>query len=41
VDGQKFHRVRVGLYATMEQAEQARREFETGEFPSCFVVARD
>ena len=41
VDGQKFYRVRVGLYKTMADAEVARREFERGEFPSCFVVARD
>lgn len=41
VDGQKFYRVRVGLYKTMADAEAARREFERGEFPSCFVVARD
>ncbi len=41
VDGQKFHRVRVGLYKTMEAAEQARRAFEGQEFPSCFVVAKD
>lgn len=41
VDGQKFHRVRVGLYKTMADAEQARRAFERGEFPNCFVVAKD
>lgn len=41
VDGQRFFRVRVGLYKTMELAEQARNEFEKGEFPRCFVVARD
>jgi len=41
VDGQKFHRVRVGLYKTMAEAEQACREFERGEFPRCFVVAKD
>lgn len=41
VDGQKFHRVRVGLYKTMAEAEQACNEFERGEFPNCFVVAKD
>jgi rare lipoprotein A len=41
VDGQKFYRVRAGLYQTMAEAEAARRNFESGEFPSCFVVARD
>ena len=41
VDGQKFHRVRVGLYKTMADAEQSRRDFERGEFPNGFVVAKD
>jgi len=41
VDEQKFYRVRVGLYRTMELAEQARNEFEKSEFPRCFVVAKD
>jgi rare lipoprotein A len=41
VDGKKFHRVRAGLYKTMVEAERARAGFEKGEFPRCFVVAKD
>lgn len=41
VSGQKFHRVRVGLYATMAEAEQARVEFEGKGFRNSFVVAKD
>ncbi|MCM2265333.1 MAG: SPOR domain-containing protein [Desulfuromonadales bacterium] len=41
VSGQKFHRVRAGLYKTMAEAEQARIAFEGKGFRNSFVVARD
>ena len=41
VAGQKFHRVRVGLYPAMAAAEQAALEFEAKGFRNSFVVARD
>jgi rare lipoprotein A len=41
VAGQKYHRVRVGLYQTMAAAVQAESEFEGKGFRNCFVVARD
>lgn len=41
VAGQKYHRVRVGLYRTMAAAVQAESEFEGKGFRNSFVVARD
>lgn len=41
VAGQKFHRVRVGLYPLMAAALQAATEFEGKGFRNCFVVSRD
>lgn len=41
VSGQKFHRVRVGLYPAMAAAVQAQAEFEGKGFRNCFVVAKD
>lgn len=41
VSGQKFHRVRVGLYPSLAQAEQARLEFEGKGYRNSFVVAKD
>ena len=41
VSGQKFHRVRVGLYPDMTAALQAESEFAARGFHNCFVVARD
>ena len=41
VAGQKFHRVRVGLYPAMAAATQAAAEFESRGYRNCFVVARD
>lgn len=41
VKGSRFYRVRAGRYGSLEQAEQARREFERGSYPGSFVVATD
>jgi len=41
VAGQKYHRVRVGLYPTMVAALQAEAEFAAKGFRNCFVVAKD
>ena len=41
VAGQKFHRVRVGLYPALAAATQAAAEFESRGYRNCFVVARD
>ncbi|TLM65262.1 MAG: septal ring lytic transglycosylase RlpA family protein [Deltaproteobacteria bacterium] len=41
VSGKLFHRVRVGLYKTLADAEKARIEFEGKGFQNSFVVARD
>ena len=41
VAGQKFHRVRVGLYPAIAAATQAAAEFESRGYRNCFVVARD
>lgn len=41
VAGQKFHRVRVGLYPAMAAAIQAAAEFESRGYRNCFVVAKD
>lgn len=40
VNGQKFYRVRVGLYSTLAQAADALRFFEQNGYPNGFVVAR-
>lgn len=40
VNGQKFYRVRVGLYNSMALADDALRQFETNGYPNCFIVAR-
>ena len=41
VNGQLFHRVRVGLYQSMEEAEKARLAFEEKGMHNSFVVAKD
>lgn len=41
VAGKLFHRVRVGQFKTMAEAEQARVEFEAKGFRNSFVVAKD
>ena len=41
VNGQLFHRVRVGLYQTMAEAEKARLVFEEKGMQNSFVVAKD
>jgi len=41
VAGQKFHRVRVGLYPAMAAAESAAAQFEAKGFRNSFVVAKD
>ena len=38
IGGQKFYRVRAGLYASFDQAESALTEFE-GSYPNSFIVA--
>lgn len=40
VDGQKFYRVRVGLYTSMALASDALLQLETNGYPSSFIVAR-
>ncbi len=40
VNGQKFYRVRVGLYNTMALAAEALLRFEVNGYPSSFVVAK-
>jgi len=40
VNGQKFYRVRVGLYDNMALAAQALLDIEANGFPSSFIVAR-
>jgi rare lipoprotein A len=40
VNGQKFFRVRAGLYDTMALAEDALRHFEINGYPNSFIVAR-
>lgn len=40
VDGQKFYRVRVGLYTSMALADDALLQFETNGYPNSFIVAR-
>jgi rare lipoprotein A len=41
VGGQRFYRVRVGDYRTIEAAETARAGFEQGGYANSFVVAMD
>lgn len=41
VDGRKFYRVRVGLYGSLAAAASALVQFEAGEFPNSFVVAKE
>ncbi len=41
VKGSRFYRVRVGRYASLEMAENARRDFERASYPGSFVVATD
>ena len=41
VKGSRFYRVRVGRYGSLQQAEQARRQFERGSWPGSFVVATE
>ncbi len=40
VNGQKFYRVRVGLYASMALADNALIQIETNGYPSSFIVAK-
>ena len=40
VNGQKFYRVRVGLYASMALAGDALMQIETNGYPSSFIVAQ-
>ena len=39
VNGQKFYRVRVGLYSTMAMAIEALTKFEVNGYPNSFIVA--
>lgn len=39
VNGQRFYRVRVGHYTSLEAAEVARAEFERSKYPGAFAVA--
>jgi peptidoglycan lytic transglycosylase len=41
VNGQKFYRVRAGLYPTLEAAEQAREEFILLGYQQPFVIAME
>jgi rare lipoprotein A len=40
VNGQKFYRVRVGLYASMVLAGNALQQLEASGYPKSFIVAR-
>jgi rare lipoprotein A len=40
VNGQKFYRVRVGLYDSLALANQALQQIETNGYPSSFIVAQ-
>lgn len=40
VNGQKFYRVRVGLYDSMALADKALLQIEVNGYPSSFIVAR-
>jgi peptidoglycan lytic transglycosylase len=39
VNGSRFFRVRVGSYGSLAEAEEARRSYVRGGYPTCFVVA--
>jgi rare lipoprotein A len=41
VKGNRFFRVRVGNFSSLEKAEKARGEFERNGFQGCFVVAAE
>ncbi|MBW2476217.1 MAG: septal ring lytic transglycosylase RlpA family protein [Deltaproteobacteria bacterium] len=41
VKGQKFYRVRVGLYKSLDDAETAMNKMAISGYPNCFVVAKD
>jgi rare lipoprotein A len=41
INGNLFHRVRVGKYPSIESAETARAAFEESGFPNCFTVAME
>ena len=41
VKGQKFYRVRVGLYKNLDDAESAIHKMAINGYPNCFVVAKD
>ena len=38
VNGSRFFRVRVGSFGSLAAAEEARRSYERGGYPGCFVV---
>ena len=40
VNGQKFYRVRVGLYSSMALADDALLQIEANGYPSSFIVAK-
>jgi len=40
VNGQKFYRVRVGLYASMALADKTLLQIEANGYPSSFIVAQ-
>lgn len=40
VNGQKFYRVRVGLYKTLALASESLLRIEANDYPSSFIVAR-
>jgi rare lipoprotein A len=39
--GIRIFRVRIGNYGSLKQAEEARKNFESGGFQGCFIVALD
>jgi rare lipoprotein A len=41
VNGNRFYRVRVGRFGSLQKAEEARRSFEHDGYPGSFVVALD
>jgi rare lipoprotein A len=40
VNGQRFYRVRVGLYGSMALATDGLLKIETNGYPNSFIVAR-
>ena len=40
VNGQKFYRVRVGLFNAMAKASQGLLEIEANGYPNSFIVAQ-